>query len=312
MICFGPIPSRRLGKSLGINNIPDRKICSYSCIYCQVGAKQKLSRTREPFYEPWVIRCDVEKFLEKLVENTKPDFLTFVANGEPTLDIKLGKAIKMLKTFNIPVAVLTNASLLSEKRVQDDLMYADWVSVKVDTAEQDVWKTINRPHQQLNYNHILQGILDFSKKYEGTLAAETMLVDGINDKSNSIIKTANYILQVNPSIAYISVPTRPPALSWVQASNEVAINEAYQIFNDKGINAELIMGFEGTNVGFTGNAKDDILNISAVHPIREDTMQGLLERNNADFEVVKELIEEQKIKEITYKTKKFYLRKHQL
>ncbi|MFO8021193.1 MAG: radical SAM protein [Perlabentimonas sp.] len=312
MICFGPIPSRRLGNSLGINNIPDRKICTYSCVYCQVGAKQKISYAREPFYEPWVIRCDVEKFLEKLDENSKPDFLTFVANGEPTLDIKLGKAIKMLKTFNIPIAVLTNASLLSEKRVQDDLMYADWVSVKVDTAEQDVWKAINRPHQQLNYNHILQGILDFSKKYEGTLATETMLVDGINDKGNSIVKTANFILQVNPSKAYISVPTRPPALSWVQASNEVAINEAYQIFNDKGINAELIMGFEGTNVGFTGNAKDDILNISAVHPIREDTMKDLLERNNADFEVVKELIEEQKIKEITYKTKKFYLRKHQL
>ncbi|MFP4557076.1 MAG: radical SAM protein [Bacteroidales bacterium] len=312
MICFGPIPSRRLGKSLGINNIPDRKICSYSCIYCQVGAKQKLSCTREPFYEPWVIRCDVEKILEKLDENSTPDFLTFVANGEPTLDIKLGKAIKMLKAFKIPIAVLTNASLLSEKRVQDDLMYADWVSVKVDTAEQEVWKAINRPHQQLNYNNILKGILEFSEKFEGTLTTETMLVDGINDKGNSIVKTASYILQINPSKAYISIPTRPPAISWVQASNELAINQAYQTFNEKGINTELIMGFEGTDVGFSGNAKDDILNISAVHPIREDTMQDLLDRNNADFGVVEELIYEQKIKEINYKSKKFYLRKHQL
>jgi wyosine [tRNA(Phe)-imidazoG37] synthetase (radical SAM superfamily) len=310
MIAFGPIPSRRLGMSLGINNIPTRKICSYSCVYCQVGITKKYSVTREPFYEPSLIAKEVEKHLAKLKE--MPDYLTFVANGEPTLDGKLGKSILALKKFNIPIAVITNASLLSNKQVRAELINADWVSVKIDSAEESAWKLINRPHFKVNYRLYVEGLLKFSEEFKGKLVSETMLVQGINDNPEVLIQTADLVSRVKPTIAYISIPTRPPAVPSVTPPSEIAINEAYQIFTEKGLNTELILGFEGTNTGFTGNAKEDILNICAVHPIREDTMNELLAKDNADFETVESLIREQKIQQLLYKSKKFYLRKHQL
>lgn len=310
MICFGPIPSRRLGKSLGINNIRNSKICSYSCIYCQVGAKQRYSIEREPFYEPKQIYWEVESHLNKLNADDMPDFLTFVANGEPTLDQNLGKSIQRLKQFNIPIAVISNGSMLYKPEVREELALADWVSIKVDTADQIIWTKLNRPQPKLNFDIMSSGIQSFANQYNGTLVTETMLVDGVNDHGVALDRTARQILSINPSIAYLSIPTRPPALINVQPSSDKVINEAYQIFIRRGLNAELILGFEGTDTGFTGNASDDILNICAVHPIREDTMRELLSKNNSDLSVLDQLIKDNKVVELEFDSMKFYLRKH--
>lgn len=309
MISFGPIPSRRLGKSLGINNISSAKKCSYSCIYCQVGITRKLSITRQNFFEPDVIFTEVQKHLNSLQESDKPDYLTFVANGEPTLDINLGKSVEKLKIFKIPIAVITNASLLNDKQVRDDLRLADWVSVKVDANNEEIWRAINRPFGSLNFKEHIEGLTQFSDEYKGKLVTETMLVQGINDGTATLNKTAGLIARLKPAIAYIAVPTRPPALSWVEAPDETVINKAYQIFTEEGLNTELILGFEGTNTGFTGNAMEDIINISAVHPIREDTMLELLRKNNADPTILSTLIQGKYIQQIKYGLNTFYIRK---
>jgi len=308
MISFGPIPSRRLGKSLGINNIPSQKICSYSCIYCQVGITNKFSIARKIFYEPEVIFSEVQKHLEKLNNKDKPDYLTFVANGEPTLDINLGKSIKKLKEFNFPVAVITNASLLNQQHVREDLSLADWVSIKIDANNEATWKKINRPMVWLNFEKYVAGLLHFSSEYKGKLVAETMLIHGVNDSSAILQQTAELISQINPSIAYISIPTRPPAITSVKAPDELRINEAYQIFSKKGLKVELLLGFEGTDNGYTGNAVEDIINICTVHPIREDTMLELLKKDNADNNVLNSLINSKYIKQVRYNSKNFYIR----
>ncbi|MBP6578086.1 MAG: radical SAM protein, partial [Chryseobacterium sp.] len=254
MISFGPIPSRRLGKSLGINNITSTKTCSYSCIYCQVGLTHNYSFEREVFYEPSVIFDEVQEHLSKLAQSDKPDYLTFVANGEPTLDIHLGESIEKLKILNIPIAVITNASLLNDPQVREELQLADWVSVKIDVGNESIWKKINRPLAKVDFKEYVKGLITFSKEFKGILVSETMLVEGVNDNAKDVLQTATLVSTVNPSIAYISVPTRPPALNLVVPPNELIVNEAYQIFSDKGINTELILGFEGTHTGFTGNA----------------------------------------------------------
>ncbi|MEJ2568295.1 MAG: radical SAM protein, partial [candidate division WOR-3 bacterium] len=129
-IPFGPVPSRRLGRSLGINNIPP-KICSYSCVYCQVGKTYNLSIERKEFYKAEEIKTQVFKKIAALKkQKEKIDFLSFVADGEPTLDINLGKEIEILKKSGIPIAVITNASLINRNDVRSDLSKADWVSVK--------------------------------------------------------------------------------------------------------------------------------------------------------------------------------------
>ena len=145
-IVFGPIPSRRLGRSLGINNIPP-KVCSYSCIYCQIGATDSMSIKRNEYFSPKDILIEVSEKVKQLQSTgERIDYLTFVPDGEPTLDINLGKTIDLLKPLGIKIAVITNSSLLWDEEVQKDLFKADWVSVKIDTVDEKIWHKIDRPN----------------------------------------------------------------------------------------------------------------------------------------------------------------------
>ena len=311
MISFGPVPSRRLGISLGINNIPTPKICSYSCIYCQVGVTKKHNIILQQFYEPEVIFKKVKKNLDSLDKDNKPDYLTFVANGEPTLDINLGESIERLKKFGIPIAVITNASLLNATEVRNNLCKADWVSLKVDSADEKVWRAINRPHILLDFNTYKENLFLFAKEYRGSLNTETMLVKDVNDNALQIQDTADLIKQIKPTTSYISIPTRPPALNWVNKPDEESLNQAYQIYLNAGINPEMILGYEGSNMGYTGNIIKDIVNICSVHPIREDAMQQLLIKDNADSGIVDYLINNHSIRKVEYNSTVYYIRQFQ-
>jgi wyosine [tRNA(Phe)-imidazoG37] synthetase (radical SAM superfamily) len=170
LIAFGPVPSRRLGQSLGINNIPPKN-CTYSCIYCQVGVTGTLTTERKEFYGvDDIVRKTKKKISEAGKKGEIIDYLAFVPDGEPSLDINLGREIAELKMFGINIAVITNASLVWDKSVRDDLTGADWVSLKIDAVTEKLWRKINRPHRSLKLENILQGISEFSKVFKGTLA----------------------------------------------------------------------------------------------------------------------------------------------
>jgi wyosine [tRNA(Phe)-imidazoG37] synthetase (radical SAM superfamily) len=309
MIAFGPVPSRRLGLSLGINNIVSRKICSYSCIYCQVGQTLNVTNQRAEFYEPKVLIENVKNHIAKLEAHHIPDYLTFVANGEPTLDINIGLEIQMLKdAFKIPVAVITNSSLIDNSQVRNELMHADWVSLKVDSVETKAWQEINRPHFKIEHNKILHGIEQFANDYKGRLHTETMLVDAVNDHSSSLEATSALISKLNVETAYLSIPTRPPAEKAIKAISPENMARAWQIFQSKGINTETLTGFEGTNAGYTGNAYEDILNITSVHPLRDDTLKELLEREKAGRDVIDSLMQQRYLKKSHYNGHDYYVR----
>lgn len=310
MIAFGPVSSRRLGKSLGINNITPGKRCSYACVYCQVGNTKVNRIEREAYFDPEIIFREVEEHLRKLDQDHIPDYLTFVPNGEPTLDINLGKEIRWLKAFHIPLAVITNGSMLYRNDVRNDLMYADWVSVKTDAVTEKIWRKINRPVEKFDFRKYLNGVRRFARNYSGKLVTEMMMVNGINDSVDHIHEMASFLADLQPGIAYIAVPTRPPAVKSVKMPSEEKLNRAYQIFTAHGLKVEILVGFEGTDTGFTGNAWDDILNITAVHPLREDSILQLLSKNNADFNIVDSLIEQGLLEAVFYNGKKYYLRKY--
>jgi len=312
MISFGPVQSRRLGKSLGINNIISPKVCSYGCLYCQVGPTMKRSIHRQTYFEPENIYKKVDKHIHQLSKDNYPDYLTFVSNGEPTLDINLGKAIILLKKLGIPIAVITNASLMMHESVREDLYLADWVSVKMDAGDNDTWKNINRPAPGLSFEDIVYNINLFAGEYKGILRTETMLVDGINDSFENLTNLSILIKKINPGKAYLAIPTRPPSLASVRPTNTEVLNLAWQIFNNMHINTEFLTGFEGTDNGYTGNIYDDILNITAVHPLREDSLLTLLENDNADFQVVISLINQRLIRASTYNGKKYYMRQYHI
>ena len=310
MIPFGPVPSRRLGKSLGVNNIPP-KICTYSCVYCQIGRTKNFGFERKSFYPLKKIEVEIEETLKKLRDKKEHiDYLSFVPDGEPTLDINLGKEIERLKNFGIKIAVITNASLIWMESVREDLAKADWVSVKVDAVSEDVWKKIDRPYKKLSLKEILEGIEKFSSMFKKTLVTETMLINGINDTEEELEKIARFLKKLNPKFAYIGIPTRPPAEERIKPPSEEKINTAYQIFVEKySLKTELLTGYGGTSFGFTGDIKEDILNITSVHPMREEQVNELLKKANKDWSVLEELVKEGKIKELKYQEKKYYLRK---
>ena len=307
---FGPVPSRRLGKSLGINNIPP-KTCSYSCVYCQLGRTTNLSIERRKFYDP----DDIVESLRKKLENFrgKIDYVTFVPDGEPTLDKFIGfeaEAIKQVTDF--PLAVLTNSSLLFMEDVRKDLMNFDLVSLKIDAVSERTWKKINRPHPSLSLEEILRGIELFSKNFEGKLITETMLVNGLNSDSSSIREVANFLSKVGPEKAYISVPTRPPAEKWVKPANEEKFVEAHESFEETlGKNkVELLTGYEGPEFHLGGDPAEALLAILAVHPMRIDyAHQAISRMNRSPGEIIAKLIEEEKLKIVKYHGKEFLVRK---
>lgn len=307
-IPFGPVPSRRLNLSLGINNIPP-KICNYSCAYCQIGKTLKLTNKRQSFYNPEEIKRQVKKKVKELKEKKERiDFLSFVPDGEPLLDINLGKEIDLLKEFGIPIAVISNGTFLTSKKVREELGKADWVSLKIDAVTEGTWKRINRPHPDVILKDVLNGMIKFSSEYMGELNTETMLIDEVNDNEEEIKCIADFIGEINPDKAYIAVPTRPPQCEWVKSPEEKVINKAYNIFKEIIENVELLLGYAKSQFAQSVNLKNDILDITAVHPMTEEDLKELLRKSNEDWEVISQLIEGGELIETEYGNKRFFMR----
>lgn len=307
---YGPVPSRRLGKSLGINNIP-AKICTYSCVYCQVGRTTKMQFDRSAFYKPEDIFRDVQNRLtEAKRANEQVDYLTFVPDGEPTSDENLGKEISLLKGLNVPVGVITNSSLLWREDVREELGKADWVSLKIDAVQEVIWRHINRPHKSISLSLILDGILAFAKSFNGKLVTETMLVKGVNDNDGCVKEMADFIRKFEPHQAYLSIPTRPPAEKLVHSPNEKALNRAYQIFADRLNTVEYLIGYEGNAFAFTDDIEKDILNITAVHPMRKEAVDAILSRAGCSWDIIDRLITRGVLTKAKYNEHIFYLSKY--
>jgi wyosine [tRNA(Phe)-imidazoG37] synthetase (radical SAM superfamily) len=309
MIAFGPVPSRRLGRSLGINNIP-AKICTYSCAYCQVGRTVQMQVERRPYYSPQEIYDDVKEKVERSKsQGLAIDYLTFVPDGEPTLDINLGREIDMLRSLGIRIAVISNASLIWDERVRGELSKADWVSVKVDAVEEQIWRHVDRPSRSLKLQAILQGIIEFSKDFKGMLVTENMLLSGINDDESSLLAIAEFLESIDPAVSYISAPIRPPAEKWAALPSEESLCRAYQIFGERVKRVELIVGYEGDSFDLTGNGERELLAIAAVHPMREVAVRKFLQQAGECWQVVEKLIDQGQLVKIEYQGNSFYLRR---
>ncbi|MCD6453540.1 MAG: radical SAM protein [Dehalococcoidales bacterium] len=308
-VVYGPVPSRRLGYSLGINNIPP-KICSYSCVYCQLGSTLKRQLRRESFYSPERIAQQVTENVNRLRGKGQPiDYLTLVSDGEPTLDSNLGREIELLKPLRSKIAVITNASLLWRDDVRQDLQKADWVSLKVDAVTEEIWQHIDRPHRSLKLEAIQEGMLRFADSFKGCLTTETMLISGVNDSRQEMERVSDFLARLEPAQAYLAIPTRPPAVEEIAAATESTLNQAYQIFSNRLSRVEYLIGDEGNAFATSGRADDDLLSITAVHPMREAAVKELLNKNGVGWGVVTRLIQDGRLIELEYQGNRFYTRR---
>lgn len=311
MIAFGPVPSRRLGQSLGINNIPP-KVCSYDCVYCQVGPTTHEAMYRREFYPPEEIFNAVNQKVKQVkAAGGKIDYLTFVPDGEPTLDIHLGKAIELLRPLSIKIAVISNASLLWKENVRQELALADLVSLKMDAVEETAWRKVNRPNARLAMDKVLDGALRFSQQFQGELITETMLVKGVNDGKSQLRAVAAFLKKIKPAMAYIGIPTRPPSETWVQPPDEQRLTEAYEIFTAQLDKVEYLIGFPEDTFTVSGDVLKDLLDITSVHPMRESEVLEFLKKGGADEAQLKELLDRDQLVRVVHEGEPFYVRKLQ-
>ena len=308
-IAFGPIPSRRLGQSLGINHIP-AKTCSYGCRYCQVGPTTRRSVEPREFFPPEEILRAVSEHLRKVRESGgRVDYLSFVPDGEPTLDSRLGESIRALRPLGIPIAVITNSSLLWRVEVRARLAEADLVSVKVDTVDEDAWRRVDHPNGALSLPVIQQGIRDFAHGFRGKLYSDTMLIAGVNDDEDRVTATADFLTEIHPHTAYLAVPVRPTAASAVRGADAAALARARAIFLERLPRVEVLAGHETQDFAHSGDARSDLLAITAVHPMREVAVRRLLARDHADWGLVESLLAEGALEVLERDELRFYRRR---
>jgi wyosine [tRNA(Phe)-imidazoG37] synthetase (radical SAM superfamily)/SAM-dependent methyltransferase len=311
MIAFGPVPSRRLGRSLGINNIRP-KTCSHACAYCQLGNTLSMQIDRSSFYGPDAVVQSVREKVASARGNGEPvDYLAFIPDGEPTLDRDLEAEILRLAPLETPVAVITNASLLWQEDVRRALALADWVSVKVDAVEEAVWRRVDRPHKALTLSVVLDGVLRFADEFPGDLVTETMLVRDVNADERHICALAGFLARLRPKTSYLAVPTRPPAEAWVKPPREETVNRAFQIVAEHVDGVELLIGYEGDAFSFTEDAREDLLSITAVHPMRRSAVDAFLRKADARWSLVDDLVDAGLLVVSEYEGHRYYARRLQ-
>jgi len=272
---FGPVPSRRLGQSLGIDTIP-LKTCNWNCVYCQLGRTVPLTNERREYYPRDEILAEVEQALAA----HKPgeiDWVTFVGSGEPTLHIGLGRLIRKVKKLTtLPVAVITNGALLYLPEVREELAVADVVLPTLDAGNAKLYRKINRPHPDITFERLVDGLIAFRKEYLGVLWVEVMLVRGLNDTEEALREIATVLERVRPDEVHINLPTRPPVETWVEPPDEEGLMRALAILGDV---AHVVHPTEGGfDLSGSENVVDAIVGIITRHPMREDELRRALEK----------------------------------
>ena len=248
---FGPVPSRRLGRSLGIDIVPF-KICTYVCIYCQLGRTTcKTVETKE-----YIPIADVLEEIKNLHKSIDADYITLSGSGEPVLNSGIGNLISGIKKLtSIPVAVLTNGSLLSRKEIRDAIQKADLVIPSLDAGENETFQRINRPHSSIKFDEMVEGIIQFRMEFRGELWLEIMFVDGINSSDTDVRKLIPLIDRINPDRIQLNTAVRPPADEGVR---QVSMERMEIIRKTIGPEVELITKHERTYDGLPPSG-DEIL-----------------------------------------------------
>jgi len=270
---FGPVPSRRLGQSLGIDTIP-LKTCNWNCVYCQLGRSMPLTNERREYVPVDDILLETEQTL-KSHKNGEIDWVTFVGSGEPTLHSRFGELIRGVKTLTtLPVAVITNGSLLYLPEVREELSPADAVLPTLDAGTAELYRKINRPHPQITFERLVDGLVAFRKEYRGKLWVEVMLVRGLNDTTEALEDIARILKRVKPDAVHINLPTRPPVETWVQPTDDEGLMRAMSILGNI---AEVVHPAEGTfDLSGCKNVVDAVISIITRHPMRQDELEKTL------------------------------------
>ena len=286
---YGPVPSRRLGRSLGVSLVPP-KTCTFSCVYCQLGRTTSHTVERRSFFPPADILGEIDIALDV---TGRVDHITFVGDGEPTLSSDIGLLIEQAKDrFDIPIAVVTNGSLLYDDQVRADLMAADRVLPTLATAEYQVWRRMHRPHRDLEFSKVIEGLISFSQEYKGDLWLEVMLVHELNDSDASLLALRELVQRIGPGRVDLLTPIRPPTEDWVEVPRP-----------DRAMQGEAGGSFNALDFM---SCREAVLTICSRHPLRETVARNLCTRLNEE-RAVDEMLADGEIQSVRWRGEMFLL-----
>lgn len=272
---FGPVPSRRLGQSLGIDTIPF-KTCNWNCIYCQLGRSVPMTNERRAYFPREKILAEVRETLERHGPD-EIDYLTFVGSGEPTLHIDLGWLIHQVKHIsNHPVAVCTNGALLYDPEVRAELAAADVVMPTLSAGTAEAYWHIHRPYPGLTFERLVEGLIAFRGEYRGKLWPEVMLIRDVNDSERALQDIAAVLTRIRPDEVHITLPTRPPAETWVEPPDHAGLIRALAIL---GQSAVILHPAQGTfDLSGHDTVIDAVIDIITRHPMSQTDLERELAR----------------------------------
>jgi wyosine [tRNA(Phe)-imidazoG37] synthetase (radical SAM superfamily) len=234
---FGPVPSRRLGQSLGVDIVP-RKVCTLDCVYCQVGRSTEITIERKEYVS---IEPVISELKNRIAKGLQADFITISGSGEPTLNSKLGDLVGEIKKItNIPIAILTNGTLLFDASVRADCAKADVVLPSLDAGDEATFQKINRPHKGISIEKVISGLCQFRREYKGQIWLEVFFVEGINTGDEQIEKIRDAIAKIRPDKVQLNTAIRPTADEGIR---KVADEKLGAIAAKLGANAEVIADF---------------------------------------------------------------------
>ena len=297
---FGPVPSRRLGRSLGVDLVP-LKTCTYDCIYCQLGRTTNKTMHRKE----WVpIDSVIEQLKDKL--DYKPDYITLSGSGEPILFSRLEELISRIKGItNIPVAVLTNGSLLWMPQVRKALKPADLVVPSLDAGCNHIFQYVNRPHSDISFSRMLEGLVKFRNEYDGKYWLEVFLFAGVTTTEIEIKRLKTCINSIYPDKVQVNTVTRPPTENFAEPVQQKQLNNlAAQLYE----NAEVIADYKSVHKQQDFSARrQDILTLLKRRPCSiEDIAAGLGFHRNEVVKYIEELSSEGKIKSKPHNQQLYY------
>ena len=298
---YGPVPSRRLGFSLGVDILP-YKTCTFDCVYCQLGRTPKKAQRRGKFFSARDILTQIKK---TLAQGRRIDHITFSGSGEPTLNTEIGKLIRQVKkATSIPVAVLTNSSFLSRKSVRQALLSADLVAPSLDAATADAFRKVNRPHPSFRLEKIIRGLEKFRQEFKGQIWLEIMLVKGINDSPADIKTLKKAIFRIKPDKVQLNTVVRPPAEKWAHPLSQEKLEE---IKANLGERAEVVVDFkEKPQPPSSKNLEEAVLSMILRRPVTlEDLADALGKDKRTILKSLDSLVAKGKIKREAHK-KSFY------
>jgi wyosine [tRNA(Phe)-imidazoG37] synthetase (radical SAM superfamily) len=302
MHIYGPVPSRRLGYSLGVDILPF-KTCSLDCIYCQLGKTERKTVRRKKHFDADTLLSQIKGVI---ASGEAIDHITFSGSGEPTLNALIGKLIREIKkNTSIPVAVLTNSTLISHKSVRSDLSRADVVVPSLDAATQAIFELINRPHASLKISHVIEGLKLFRREFGGKLWLEILLVKGVNDSRFHLNKLKEVISEIHPDKIHLNTVVRPPSEKSAQSLGPEEMEKIRKFFGNK---AEVVAEFDKVqHTPASRNLSDAILSMVRRRPVTLSDMSLSLGKQKKELtEYCDHLLNEGKIRIVDHKGKKFY------